>query len=312
MEIVDIKTDNLANADFHFNGSIFQKDGRLYLAYRANVGFSDVRIHITRLSKTTLQPEKFSKMLAIPNPGNGEFCRYEDPRMFWFKDELYCAYTFMREDRPAQCQGVAKLDKDFNVVNTWYVDYGTNHNQALKPVRVIGTPEGAVLELDPGTKFEKNWQFFEYGGFLHVSYDLEEHVVLKLDDDFKVIHEERGTKSVTWDYGRLSGGTPPVLLEGQYFTFFHSSLPENSVRTYWAGVLSFNAIAPFEITQISKKPLLSADKADKTVLWKNTVVFPCGAYYNDGEWVISYGHNDYCLKLLKISHAELLTTLQYV
>jgi predicted GH43/DUF377 family glycosyl hydrolase len=37
-----------------------------------------------------------------------------------------------------------------------------------------------------------------------------------------------------------------------------------------------------------------------------TCVFPCGALFEDGQWFVSYGHNDRAVRIAVFDHQTLL------
>jgi predicted GH43/DUF377 family glycosyl hydrolase len=314
MEIVNVAADNLVRARYLFNGSIFEKDARLYMAYRANNSHSDAKIYINELDKVSLQPIGLPVHLKIPKINKQtKRALFEDPRMFWYRGDLYCAYVYLREGYSAQAQGLAKLDKNFKVTNFWFIDYKYNHNQAvIEPYKKMVRP-GVVCSFNPGTVFEKNWSFFEHAGELMFIYRGEPHTVVHTDLQSSTAHETFRSKiSIPWEYGSIRGGTPPILLGDRYLTFFHSMRMSKAqqLKIYYAGAYTFKAEPPFDPVAITRDPLLVGDLTDKTrVLWKHVVVFPCGAVKIDKNFLVSYGHNDYCLKLLKISEEELESKL---
>jgi len=306
-EIIDIKTDNLPDADYIFNGSIFKAKNNLYLAYRVNNRLLDARIYLSKLNKD-LQPTGKPKLLNIMNTTATPVAVWEDPRVFWVNDKLYCAYIFLREGYSAQAQGLVRLDKNFDPTTVWFIKYGYNHNQATLEPRREMDPRGFIYTFDPGQIFEKNWSFFDYEGRMMFIYRSSPHTVVEADLLRGGIKNEwAARKKLKWRYGEIRGGTPAYDLGDKYITFFHSSVQKNPMlKVYYMGAYTFEKKPPFKPLEITKAPLLAGDVTDKNRgLWNNVVVFPCGAVNLGEYWVVSYGHNDYCLKLLKIPNEEL-------
>lgn len=307
-KITDISTENLADADFLFNGSIFRHDDQLYIAYRANNTLIDARIYINKLNPATYQPEGEPILVDIPNVTASPIAAFEDPRVFTYNGRLYCSFVFLRLGYSAQAQGLVRLDKNFKVVSTSFIKYGYNHNQAIfDPVKRMDD-RGIIHTVNPGNIFEKNWQFFAHGKKAMFVYSFTNHTVVEADLPRELgVKEHKSAKVMKWDYGEIRGGTPPVRVGDHYISFFHSSKQEKpKEKVYHMGAYTFSAKAPFEPLQITKKPLLSGDKKDKNRgLWNNIVVFPCGSVKIKNKWLVSYGHNDYSLKLFEIAHEEL-------
>jgi len=310
--IVDISNKNLADASHLFNCSIFKVEDQLYLAYRANQSYLDAKIYINKLNNTTYQPMGKPKPLNIPNTTTTAAAGWEDPRMFWYAGELYCAFVFIRAGFTAQAQGLAKLDKNFNVTRVWFLNYKRNLNSSTIDTTRIMDPRGFITTAGAGSHFEKNWQFFQHGEELLFVYGSSPHTVAAADLLQSKVKQEYVSKvALPWSLGEIRGGTPPVDLGDKYITFFHSSAKRDSdYRIYHIGAYTFEKTPPFNPIEISEVPLLSGDETDDyRGMWKNVVVFPCGALKLDEKWLVSYGHNDYCSKLLSITHEEVLANL---
>ena len=312
-EIIDISTENLVDADHIFNSSICYVGEDLYMAYRTNNALYDAKIYITKLDRKSYQPIGESMLLDIPNTTTTPVAAWEDPRLFWFNNRLYCSFVFLRIGHTAQAQGLARLDKNFKVVNVWFLKYKYNHNQATMDVRRVMSPKGFIYTYNPGNIFEKNWQFFQHGKELMFIYQAKPHTVAVADlikGDVK--NEYVVNKELPWKWGEIRGGTPPIEIDkNRYITFFHSAVQKKPhVKVYYSGAYTFQNKPPFTPLEITTKPLLVGDESDKNRgLWNNVVVFPCGSVIDNDSWLISYGHNDYCTKLLKITKQEVENTL---
>lgn len=307
-EIIDIGSENLPDADFIFNGSIFQVEEELYIAYRVNNTLLDAKIYISKLDKKTLQPVGKPKKLDIPNTTTTAMAVWEDPRVFWCNGKLYCSYVFLRAGYSAQAQGLVRLNKDFEVSTVWFLKYGYNHNQATIDPRREMDPRGFIHTYNPGQIFEKNWSFFEHQKRMMFIYKSHPHTVVETDlAHDTIVKEYRAKKKIPWRYGEIRGGTSPLLYKDKYITFFHSSVQKTQdLKIYYAGAYAFDNKPPFKPIELTRKPLLVGDVKDlNRGLWNNVVVFPCGAVNLGEYWVVSYGHNDYCLKLLKIANKDL-------
>lgn len=169
-------------------------------------------------------------------------------------------------------------------------------------------------------RWEKNWAPFIYNNELHFAYSIIPHHIFK---------PAWGTSSCTsvcssigliqWKWGVLRGGTQAFLVDGEYLSFFHSSINMASVQSlgkviqhYFMGAYTFSAKPPFAITRISKEPIIGKKfyngPAYKT--WKPLrVVFPGGFIFDENFIWVVYGRQDHELWVAKIDKRGLFDSL---
>ncbi len=160
------------------------------------------------------------------------------------------------------------------------------------------------------TGHEKNWTWFIHGGELHMEYQANPHIVCRLTSDAAVEQSYIcPALKLPWNYGEIRGGTPPVMVDGEYWTFFHSSLqiPNHKKRQYHMGAYAFKPEPPFEITRITPEPILSGSPADGGWPDKPPCVFPGGSKIVDGIWTVVGGCNDIRCFYMDILHEEVLS-----
>jgi predicted GH43/DUF377 family glycosyl hydrolase len=157
---------------------------------------------------------------------------------------------------------------------------------------------------------EKNWIVFFNNNRLHVDYGINPHVVLEIGNNGDVAKEYSTQADLSvWKYGTPRGGTNPVLIGNEYFTFFHSSTnwrTRKPARQYHMGAIAFEHKPPFRITRISKSPLLSGNPDDEWVCSKPMCVFPCGLVFDGKNHFITGGSNDLQTFWTEISHEQLV------
>ncbi len=204
---------------------------------------------------------------------------YEDARVFAHDGRNWLAFTEGFYDRKPflAFQQLARLGPDW------------------QPELKITIPFGG----NGGRRSEKNWQFFSHEGKLHFVYSIVPHIVVELDAAFKPVKEYRSDIPLNWPWGDvLRGGTPPIRHQGVYITFFHSHTEHRAAdRRYAMGAYVFDSKPPFGIRAISGA-LLRASDQDKVIPnpsvpdWNPLVVFPVGAWQDDGGFNVSIGVND--------------------
>jgi len=219
---------------------------------------------------------------------------FEDPRVSVIDGEVYLSCTNFQHDGLDAPHGMHQLlgrvDEQWQVV--WLVDpiYGYNCSCALAQ-----------------TGNEKNWLWFDHGGRIHMVYTTVPHQVVEFDSAISAQRTYASTiQNLRWDYGRPAGGTPPVRIGDEYWSFFHSFIASNRKRRYFIGAYAFEARPPFRITRFTAKPLLTGSEHDPVTGWMSLVVFPGGALYRDGKWLIVFGVNDCTSAWVEIPHGNLL------
>lgn len=235
------------------------------------------------------------KGLKLPIAHDKE--EYEDARLFTHEGRLYTTYTKgdYRKASYHSEQELCLLTTALQPEKRWTIPYGGHLTKKLS---------------------EKNWQFFSHEGDLHFIYNIEPHVVVKLNENMLPIKEYKTGGGIRWRWGTMRGGTPPIRIQDStygdvYLSFFHGHVSHpKRFRRYNMSAYLFKAEAPFEIVAISK-PLLIASEEDPTLpnlsnsLWEPVVIFPTGAILNDGLWTVSAGVNDSYDALIKIPHDKI-------
>lgn len=219
---------------------------------------------------------------------------FEDPRVFQYQEKTFVSannFVWGREF-PKAHQILSVVDDKWKVKNTWHPIVGHN-----------GYAHGT------NTGSEKNWLWFFHDDNLHLIYMTHPHTIVRFDEKFRISQVyETQCPDLQWPWGGPRGGTPPILVDGLYWTFFHSSVDwcEHGTRRYHMGAYAFESKPPFKIVRFVKKPILNGSIKDTWAQGKPLVVFPCGSIYRNGEWLVSMGINDLICAWIKIPHEDLI------
>jgi predicted GH43/DUF377 family glycosyl hydrolase len=223
--------------------------------------------------------------------------QWEDPRAMKFGDECFISFsTYVQGENWPIRQSLCRLSED------------------MKEFTVVCEPDykGNSSNPEEGKDHEKNWLWFELNSIPYCIYTLDPMLVFYMDAAGGVVEASSYEGSLSqWRYGRIRGGTPPVMIDGELFTFFHSSRPwidefGRNRRRYYMGALSISLDGPFKINRITRNPILIGSEFDVRELNSPLVVFPCGAKLIDDKWLVTMGINDEQCGWIKIPHAELL------
>lgn len=287
----------------YFNCSLIRRNDGLWLfARRARnikgdwMGMNDVVALKLRELTNTVQG-----MIDVQFPKVYKGEHFEDPRVMWMGGSIWISCTtFIPRMFHGAHQRLCRLDERF---------------AASRPISPVYGGNGAS-PLMQAQNHEKNWLWFEHDGKPHMVYRHTPHQVVEWPDFFEfrnpVVHDSRFTNP-RWCHGEPRGGTPPVRVGDEYWSFFHSSLPwRPPKRQYFMGAYAFEAKPPFRITRMSLRPLLAGSIADPWAEGLPLVVFPCGAVLEDGRWIVTMGINDYRCGWIEIPHKELEQQTDYV
>lgn len=278
----------------YFNPSLIEFNGRDYLFTRrarwVNPNSSrEVHSDLAIFDIT----EGVPKLLPIPNLSPtlaGE--QWDDPRAMVVDGRVYVSFVkwFHRLNRFAY-QSLMLLSED------WL---------------------SASVELEPrfggngsanrnGTRHQKNWVWFVRDGSWHCVYMTNPMTVYAIPKKGRRFLTFKNPElKLPWKFGEPYGGTPPILIGDEYFTFFHSFTPwVTPRRRYHMGAATFDAKPPFSLKRICVRPILSGSENDPRLYGGPPCIFPCGALHRNAEWLVVFGVNDENCGWIKIPHAEL-------
>lgn len=289
-----------------FNPSLLPTPEGYVMAYRVVGPDGHRRIAMCRLDRWFRiiegSPVPFSDGITLPSTDD------ESPPRRWFADpRLYV----------------------LNGMHTLHWNTGwqepRNHQllQAFDPQTLHPIGASRLLVLD-GTRqaIEKNWLFLEDAPGFAV-YSASPHRVMRyeLTDDGPIICADAVTVNAdlgafTDTYGPLRGGAPPVRVGGPYWSVCHTvSTPQGHVRPrYQAAVYAFAQHPPFAPLRVPIRPLPLGNpfgartrhaRLNRAV---GEIVYPTGAAFIDGHFVISYGINDEHCAIARIPYETAVAT----
>lgn len=248
------------------------------------------------------------KGVKIGMRGYDRFQHWEDPRCTIMPDGLpLVSYTtFVMESETCWYgahQQASALNEDFQPSAVYDPIYGKNGGSVL----------ANGLEKDGRPRNEKNWLWFYHDGRAHCVYMTQPHEVVRFWDGLSEperVYKTDGVSDRWWRFGHPRGGTPPVRIGDEYWSFFHSSTrwaesPTPGRNRYHMGAYAFEAKPPFKITRFSRYPILTGSPKDPWSPNQPLVIFPCGALLKDGTWLVSMGVNDMASAWIEIPHSDL-------
>ena len=235
--------------------------------------------------------------------------RAEDARLISVGERLYIVYANNKDE---------KITAGGFRVYVSQLDYRDDRFY-LKHTECLTDFEGVNPKLR-----EKNWVAFDYNHELFLAYSLNPHLIFKpLFKDGLCETFAKSKACIDWDLGLLRGGTPALLIDDKYISFFHSSTKMSSLQSdnketlhYFMGAYTFSKEPPFTIQSISSFPIIGKNfyegKKYKPYWHAVQAVFPGGFIYDDYNFFVVYGRQDHEAWVVKLDKKRLLESLKSV
>lgn len=287
--------DNEPGVDLLNPGLIKRKDG-LWLLVRRSENQHGLFFGKNSIWACQLRDRKpfGGPMLQFPESDSAQ--QFEDPRVIEWGNKTWvsaCNFTWFSHGNwtgAHQVVGVFESDEQWTPIARKDPPVGNNRD-------VAGHTFG---------KHEKNWLFFVHENRLHLLYNSKPWRVIEFGQTWEEQKQHVG-EAITTTHGDIRGGTPPVLVDGLYWTFYHSSVPwRGRYRRYFMGAIAFEASPPFKPVRITPEPLLSGSQQDFWRQQKPLVIFPCGCIYENESFYITYGINDLKCGYVDIPMADIM------
>jgi predicted GH43/DUF377 family glycosyl hydrolase len=288
----------------YFNPGLIERPDGLWLIVRRsefdpNNSFGRNALYAIKLKDDqSLQTEWGKRLIFI---GENESEHFEDPRVVYHNEQMLvaaCSFIWYGNGEWTgghQVLGVFKSvpgsrEEDWTCLKVYRPEVG--HNKS---------------NVEERSKTEKNWCWFFHEGQLHLHYYSSPWRIAKFTTSFQNGTPYEIEPGPRWGHGEIRGGTPPILVDGLYWAFFHSSVPwVGRFRRYHMGAIGFESKPPFTPLYITPEPILTGNQTDYWQPGKPLVVFPCGSRFKDGEWLIVGGLNDLKSFYLKLPHKDIL------
>ena len=306
--VLSVHNVSVPGVEAPYNASLIEKGDDYLLFFRADVPAleTDATPYYTRIGSIELN-KNFQPIESDVTWMDVESLYPEDPRIVRSGDEFFIVYNDAVQNRQFRDMYIANVNLEEREVN-----YVTRLKRGLHSV-------------------EKNWMPFSPDGKgLHFVYSISPHEILSVSEPSKGglnLVADRVEQSVLsqsdWplQWGTLRGGTPPLLVDGEYLTFFHSAIKDRKgVVWYLMGAYTFETTAPYKITRISPHPLLFNGIYESPYLATANrqirCIYPAGFVVENREGreliQLSCGENDSAVKIITLDKEALLKSLKEV
>jgi predicted GH43/DUF377 family glycosyl hydrolase len=286
--IIAKKKIELENFPGAFNPSIIRVHDGFLLTFRYCPDpyylFWISHIGIVRLNEQFEQISKPQILVTRPS-GSTTPSQTEDARIFSYKERLFLIYN----DNLTVTSPSLWDRRDMFIAELFYINDQFTLSTPLKLVH---------KEKYDMVLWQKNWLPFVWNNTLLLSYAMHPQEILypnlKSGECYRLYETY---PDITWNYGKLRGSSPPLLVDGEYLAFFHSGIffslfpNEEELWYYFMGAYTFSADPPFTITKMTASPIMEEGFYFPGAAWKK-VIFPGGYVVSDAHIFMAYGRND--------------------
>lgn len=295
----------LENYPDAFNPSIIQFRDGFMLTFR----YSPDRLFCPWLSyigivllNNDFEPISTPELLSTRYIQSKTNSQSEDARIFTYRGRVFVTYN----DNIESCHADSNEKREIFIAELLY---DIDHFYLSKPLKLLHEAYSFRLQ-------EKNWMPFEWDQKLLFVYTIHPHAVLFTNFYNGACYTYHETSSmIDWAFGPLRGGTPPVLVDGEYLSFFHSPkmvLSNSSCNLplwhYFMGAYTFSAEPPFPLKKISPLPIV-ADGFYTQSNAEKRVIFPGGCVILDSKIYVAYGKDDCEIWIATLDKKALMDSL---
>jgi len=288
-----------------FNPSIIEFGDGFLLTFRYApdiYGMPSVSYIGVVLLNDALEPVSVPQLLSTRLKKSKTPSQSEDARVFAYRDRLFLLYNDNLEIvYPRYWQR-----RDMYVSELFYEEGQF----------VLSSPLKLTYEEKRHVLWQKNWVPFIHDNTLLLSYMFNPHEVIYPNFiNGSCYHFYETSARFDWPLGAIRGGTPALLVDGQYLSFFHSgvvlSTPASwdwDIWHYFMGAFTFSSKPPFEVTKMSARPIV-ADEFYVTSGREKRVIFPGGFVVSGSKIILAYGKDDCEIWIAALDKEALMNSL---
>lgn len=289
-----------------FNPSIIRTDEGILMIFR-NVPDVHNRPFVSETGalwlNEALEPISAPQLLIMRKQGDPTPQQAEDVRVFSLKGELYLVYN-------DNVDVINASEYDHRDIFIAKLKYENKRFSVEEPQKIIHP------DYYEKSKWQKNWQPFEWDGKMLIGYTINPHEILlpDLNRGFcTTIYKTEG--DIKWHWGKLRGGALAQRVGDEYLAFFHSPIQYVSETTqgrylmhYFMGAYTFAGEPPFQLTGISPYPIVSEGFYTPSPLGIRCI-YP-GGFVISGPYIyLTYGKDDGEVWMAIIDKERLFETL---
>jgi predicted GH43/DUF377 family glycosyl hydrolase len=232
-----------------------------------------------------LEPISTPQLLNTRSQNSRIQSQSEDARLFSYRGRIFLTYN---DNIEINCKSLSDR-RDIFIAELHYKN----------SIFTLSTPLKLLHQEKAHISCQKNWMPFEWDKKLLLSYTINPHEIVYANLHNGACYPCYETEAnLNWEFGPLRGSTPPLLVDGEYLSFFHSGAYTFSYSSwghdmwhYFMGVYTFSASPPFEMTSYTPLPIVGEDFYTHSPYWKR-IIFPGGFIVKDPFIYVAYGKDD--------------------
>ena len=298
-----------------FNPSIVATDGGYLLSFRwdepdrclknltksARWSAKTVRICLVELNHQFI-PKSLPQVLSLVDQNGDPIHDPADMRIIRVKDKI--VGVFNTANARSTDKAIIRL-------------YSVNFEKEEKSGNYLPSPCHKLIYEDARYDVEKNWTPFVWKNELYLVYEITPHTIIKPDlatGFCQLIEKESFAED--WKFGPLRGGTPAIVSNHLYISFFHSILPAARMTRhhsyyYFMGCYAFAEVPPFQVKAITPAPILPAELYSLRHNHRK-ILYPSGLTENDEDFIVACGENDEHIVLVTVDKKKLFRELKEI
>jgi len=262
-------------SDNVFNAAVVERDGLVYMLYRAQ-GLDRVSRIGCAVSTDGLHFNRLKEPVFVPEEDYEEY-GVEDPRVTYLDGWYYMLYTAFSPIGTRVAMARSRNLIGWERMGIVLPDEN-NKDAALFPRKIKG----------------RYAMFHRRKPDMWIAYSDD---LLHWTDHQIVMSPRPGL----WDGVRIGAGGPPFYTDAGWLTFYHGF---GEARIYCLGVALLDLEDPTRVLKRQEEPVLCPRAPWEEVGDVPNVVFSCGGIEREDEYLIYYGGADHVMAVARVTRGE--------
>lgn len=273
----------------------WSKATKIWTGEKTGLAYEQDFIAYARLDKEgRLLYDSDRPLIAPSNAYNSAGC--QDPRIVRFEGQYYIFYTCWNLD---VCRVGVDITQDFqSTLHLGIIPTSCWDKDAFILPRRVNGKIAYIHRMEPDIQidyFDQMSDLFDPAYWEGYQERVHNRVLIKSE--------------YPWENKKVGGSVPPIPTKDGWLFLYHGVADDREPFCYRAGAALLDMDDPCRVAARLPYPILEPTEPYERVGDVNEVVFPQGAYLNDGWLYISYGGADKVVAMCRCRLDELLDEL---